>query len=60
MPQEVTFQNKAVWQKRDCINPECNRESVMEAVLGDARIRCCEMPKCREFAIKLALAAGKG
>jgi len=55
---EVVFQPKSPWQKDDCINRsaeyDCPNKSTIEAVLGNAKIRCCEDEKCKARAAKLA------
>jgi len=58
---EVIFQPKSLWQKYDCINRsakyDCQNQSVLEAVCGNARVRCCENPKCKKVATELAMDA---
>ena len=55
---EVVFQPKSSWQKDDCINRsaehDCPNESTIEAVFGNAIVRCCEDEKCKARATELA------
>lgn len=55
---EVYFQKKSSWQKDNCINAGCQNESVLEAVCGNAFVRCCENEKCKARAAELAQSLG--
>lgn len=50
----VTFQRKSKWQKQDCINCNCLNESTLEAVTGNALVRCCEKECCKQKAAEIA------
>jgi hypothetical protein len=56
--EEVQFQPKSSWQKNDCINNSaqhsCNNPATLEAVLGDARVRCCIKKECKNRAAEIA------
>lgn len=54
MEDEVKFRKKSSWQEEDCINPNCQNESTIEAFYGKVETRCCEDEKCKIFAINLA------
>jgi len=54
---EVTFRAKSSWQKDNCIDQNCPNESVLEAVCGNALVRCCENEKCQAMAARLAQAS---
>ena len=51
---EVKFRGKSGWQKDDCINPDCNNRSTIEAVTPLSVIRCCDNPACKDYAARLA------
>lgn len=59
---QVIFREKSSWQKEDCINqsPEyaCPNESTLEAVYGNATVRCCSNEKCKERAAEMAMLLG--
>ena len=52
----VTIQEKNEFQKDDCLFPQpgCLGKSTLEAVSGNAFIRCCENPECINFAMAFA------
>lgn len=55
--EEVIFRKKSLWQKDDCIginNHGCQGKSVLEAVLHDSIVRCCENEECKAMAKELA------
>ncbi len=54
---EVTFRPKSSWQKPDCLF--CSREATLEAVSGDALIRCCDSEECGRRAASLAKETGE-
>lgn len=60
---KVVFRPKSLWQKNDCINRsaeyDCPNESTIEAVFGDAIVRCCEDEKCKARAAELAKLTGE-
>lgn len=53
---EVTFQKKSSFQKPDCLpnKPGCLGDSTLEAVCGNALIRCCEKEECKDEARRMA------
>jgi len=55
----VMFQKKSEFQKDDCISNayggNCKRESTMEAVEGNAIVRCCTSPACKKLAAMIAM-----
>ncbi|MFH1367241.1 MAG: hypothetical protein ABIH38_04650 [Patescibacteria group bacterium] len=53
----VTFRKKTSWQKDDCLF--CTDPSTLEAVFGNAMIRCCEKKACKKMAAGLAKTCGK-
>jgi hypothetical protein len=60
--EKVIFRAKSLWQKDDCINasdPNCDGESVQEAVYNNSMIRCCTNGACVKYAADLALLTGK-
>lgn len=59
---QVTFRPKSGWQKEDCINNSaehtCPNESTLEAVCGDAIVRCCTNKDCMARVAELARQGG--
>lgn len=53
------FNPKSEWQKDDCINGKCDRESTLQADLGKASIRCCDSEECKKIASELAISQSK-
>lgn len=49
---EVKFRPKSSWQKDNCLF--CQRKATLEAVYGDALIRCCADERCKQHAAELA------
>jgi len=49
---KVIFRQKSSFQRDDCLF--CSRESTLEAVCGNALIRCCDSEECKQLAVARA------
>ncbi|EKD63975.1 MAG: hypothetical protein ACD_51C00115G0002 [uncultured bacterium] len=59
MPEKVIFRAKSDFQKTDCIRHGCTEISTLEAVFGNAMIRCCEQDEYKKIAAEQAITYGK-